>query len=341
MMKNQTTSLLGLAARESQAVTNDELPIEIETHLALVAGLYAITAADVEARRAEFAAITCTTPDGYEDCRLAIAHCRTTRVAIEERRKELKADSLEFGRRVDRVAKDLTALIEGLEDPLRQRKEAVDEEKAEKKRAAERAEREAIEAVVRAQVEAENAAKAAEAAALAEQDRILRASEAMALAARKEVLRAEAEALEMARTEQAAAQAKIAEANRIEAERLAAEQAAIDERRREVERLEFERLATIRAEEKARKDAADKARDDELARLARERQLAEIEARREAMKPDREKLHGLADALDALVAGVHVTSDEAKKAVNWCAAQLGQVTGELREFCNEEPGEQG
>lgn len=44
--------------------------------------------------------------------------CRELRVAIENKRKELKADALEFGRKVDGEAKRVTELLRQVEEPL-------------------------------------------------------------------------------------------------------------------------------------------------------------------------------------------------------------------------------
>ena len=59
---------------------------------------------DLQAKAAEWGALTTETTKGYEGIRLAIAECRGARVAVEAKRKELKAESLEFGRRVDSTA---------------------------------------------------------------------------------------------------------------------------------------------------------------------------------------------------------------------------------------------
>src|SRR5579863_5138042 len=91
---------------------------------------YSITDADIAATQAAYAGLTADTPKGYEEVRLAIAHCRDTRVAIEKRRVELKADALAWGKKVDAEAKRITTLLEEIEDPLKAKKQAVDDEKA-------------------------------------------------------------------------------------------------------------------------------------------------------------------------------------------------------------------
>lgn len=65
---------------------------------------------------------------GYEEVRLAIADVRTRRTAVEDKRVELKKDALEFGRKVDKEAKRITALLLKIEDPLKAEKKRIDDE---------------------------------------------------------------------------------------------------------------------------------------------------------------------------------------------------------------------
>ena len=53
--------------------------------------------------------------------------------SIEKKRKELKADALEYGRTVDSIAKQLTEKVDGVESKLKAERDAFDAvEKAEK-----------------------------------------------------------------------------------------------------------------------------------------------------------------------------------------------------------------
>ena len=67
--------------------------------------------------------------EGYRKVTDAIAIVRTARLSVERKRKELKADALEFGRKVDGRARELTELIEPIENSLKEKKEIVDNEK--------------------------------------------------------------------------------------------------------------------------------------------------------------------------------------------------------------------
>lgn len=82
---------------------------------------YEINAATIREWGAKYSGLTCDDAEGYEETRKAIAVLRSTRTGIEKRRVELKKDALEYGRRVDSVAKALTA--EYLTRPHRQRRQ--------------------------------------------------------------------------------------------------------------------------------------------------------------------------------------------------------------------------
>ena len=70
-----------------------------------------------------------TQKEGYALCEAACKELRTVRVAVEKRRKELKADALEYGRKVDSTAKAISERIEAVENPMKTAKEAEDARK--------------------------------------------------------------------------------------------------------------------------------------------------------------------------------------------------------------------
>lgn len=120
-----------------------------------------------------YAALEAGTPKGYKAVVEAIAVLRGTRGEIEKRRVELKADALEFGRKVDAAAKKLTLLVSNIEERLKAKKQVVDDEEARLKREAEKAELVALEAKLKAEREKEEARlKAQREAQAAEQARI-------------------------------------------------------------------------------------------------------------------------------------------------------------------------
>lgn len=262
------------------------------------------------------------------------------RVEVEKMRKQLKADALEYGRKVDAEAKRITALLQPIEDHLQHEEDIVKREQ--ERIAAEEAARKA--AITKDRLE-KLAAVGAHAFPTEAQmwtdedfeDELKKATD---------VFNAKTAAEEAERK----ARAEEAERNRIEAERLAEERRKMEEaqaeQRRIAEMLERQR-AEIEAEkrrlkeeeaarqrqiadqqrereeaesakqraaamEQARKEAAEKARIETEARLKREaaekaereRIAAEkAEARRlkkEAARPDQEKLRAFAEKIRQL-----------------------------------------
>jgi hypothetical protein len=66
--------------------------------------------------------------EGYEEVKKALKVMIGTRTAVEDKRKELKADSLAFGRAVDSRAKEITAMLFPIEYHLSSEKEKIDNE---------------------------------------------------------------------------------------------------------------------------------------------------------------------------------------------------------------------
>lgn len=94
-----------------------------------VDGLRAIIADDVIAEVARnFAPLQADTKDGYAEVKKAIGWCRTKRSEIEAKRKVLNEDALRWQRLVNSEAKRITGLIEAIEDPLKAKKQSVDDE---------------------------------------------------------------------------------------------------------------------------------------------------------------------------------------------------------------------
>jgi chromosome segregation ATPase len=275
---------------------------------------YHVTPADIAKTTAEYGALSADTPAGYEEVRKAIGYCRTTRVAVEARRKQLKASSLEFGRRVDKAAKDLVALIEPIEASLQAKKDAVDAEKERVKREAAEAERRAAEEKVRLEREAEEARLRAEReveeARIAEQRAQLEREQA-ALAEQKRQLDAQ-------RAETERLQRELAEAKTKAEHDEAVRQAKIQAEKETAERLERER---IEAEERRVREV--------------ERQ-AELARRLDALKPDVEKVRAFAQTISELSAPA-VQSAEAQQAVAVAMAALVDVVNGLQAFADQPP----
>lgn len=102
---------------------------------------YPVDKAELQKLSAEYLELIVTSVDdkqGIAEVREARLKFKDARVAVERRRKELKASALEYGRLVDSEAKAITAIIEPVEDHLAYQEGIV-------KREQERMEREAAE----------------------------------------------------------------------------------------------------------------------------------------------------------------------------------------------------
>lgn len=258
---------------------------------------YDVTEAAIAAIAEKCAPLAADTSQGYEEVRLAIAQIRETRVAIEKRRVELKAEALKYGRIVDSEAKRFTDLLVAIEDPLKAKKQAVDDEKARVKAEADAVKLRALEAEIAANRERQEAeAKALrdieEARLAVERDRL--AAERQQLEAERarldEVARVERERAEAALVSERARLAEVEAAQRAEREAIEKERRAVAAEREKAEREEFERRAAIKAEE----DAKLKAERDRV-------EAAELQARIDAVKPDLEKVRAFADAIRGLI----------------------------------------
>lgn len=239
--------------------------------------------------RARLANLTADTPEGYEAVKAGLSELVSLRTGVERSRKELKAGALEYGRKVDRAAKDATAKILEIEAPLKQRKLAVDNAEALRLKAIEDAKQAKIEAEERA--ERERIAKEQEEERerfRKEQEELLAERKAFedkqaAFQAQQEQLAAERQAVEDAKAEVEAARLKAIEDARL-AEEAAAEQKRLEE------------------EEAARALAAQKEAEKEAKRLLAEEKKRKAEHKRllKERKPDIEALKGFATMIAAV-----------------------------------------
>ena len=71
-----------------------------------------------------------TTKDGYKAIKEGLSEMRPLRTGVENKRKELKAESLAWGKKVDTEAKRITSEIIAIEQPYKDAKEFQDNEEA-------------------------------------------------------------------------------------------------------------------------------------------------------------------------------------------------------------------
>lgn len=261
--------------------------------------------------------------EGYEIGRVLIADCRNLRAKVEARRKELKAESLEYGRKVDAVAKQLETALASIEEPLKLAKKAIDDEAERIKR--EKAEAE--EAARKAEYERQRAEAEAKAKAEREAEEARLAEERRKQAEERAALEAERRAFEEQR----------AKAAKEEAERQASERAKIEEERRKVE-AERARLAaeeaTRQAAARAEQEARDRIERERLEAERREVEAAELAKRREALKPDVDKVHAFAATLKQ-IEGPKVKSIVAKRAIEVAMQHIADAAAHLQDFSAE------
>jgi len=299
--------------------------------------------------------------DAYKDLEAAKAAKKVLtkmRTTLGEKHKEAKADALAYGRKLDAYKNDLLSKIKEIEDPISDQLNEI-------KNAAARAEEDRVNAIE---------AELFKIDALAMDRHELSLDE---LAARQERLRAipitEAifqEMFETAQThvqdiemklricvgqekeriEEERRQAEIAEANRIEQEKLAAERAAFEAEKAQAaaERAETDRIARDQEALKAakeREELAEKQRaiDEESARLAAIRKAEEeAEYKAEADRiaalqaPDKEKLEVFADNIKLLITNKPIMQSEAgADAMLEAIALLIEVEDDLRKRTEE------
>lgn len=303
---------------------------------------YPITPAEIRALKARTSGLSADTREGYEAIRLAIGECVKARSAVDVRRKDLNADALAWQREVNAIAKDLTAAIEEVEEPLRAKKQAVDDEKARLKREKEEAAKRALEEELRKKREADEAiAKAlrdAEEARIAKEREALEAEKAKARAAQEAEAKRQAEERRQLDEERAKHEAAKREAEA----KLAEERRQIDEQRKANERVEIERQARIKAEADAKERAEREVRE------AEERRVADLERREanrkrlEAIRPDVEKLRAFAKNLRELEPP-SVDDVEAQKAIAAAKVEIDGIAERVEAFAdrNTAPNQKG
>lgn len=267
---------------------------KIEESLAVIQ--YDVTEAAIAELASKYAGLKIVDPASYEHVRVALGDVRTKRIGVEKRRKELKADALEYGRKVDARAKELTESLLAIENPLQDEKDKADVEKEKARQEKARKEKERVDGI-RAKItgislalidtqgktstEIENMIRVLSARMVTEEEfqefqveALKTQAESLGALNRAKENRVKWEQEEAKRKEEVERLDKIRKEQETERKRLAEARKAEEEKsRREREALEVERRK-IEAEKKALEDAK-KAEQDRKNQEALERQLAE------------------------------------------------------------------
>lgn len=281
--------------------------------------------------------------DGLKRVHDSRMEVKKMRIAIEKRRKELKSDSLEYGRQVDSAAKHLTSLLEPVEKHLEHEEGIVEREKERLRQEAEKKRQQRIRERLEALRDVGHVA-------LAEDVANLLPGQFDALLAKHTKEHAERAELERKAEEE---RRRVAEEQRKESEKLAAERAELERLRQEQEaaqakidaekkRIADEEVEKVRQEEirkreqaaaeKAKQEAEEKAkRDAEEEKLKVERAEAE-RMRIAAMRPDHAKLIDIADEI--LRIRVPEVSAGAHEAAFEILGVLKRASGDVRRIAN-------
>lgn len=268
---------------------------------------YSTTAAALGDLRAKYERVLfpVATPAGMKDAVAARAELRNIRVGLEKMRVQIKAPALERTRLIDAEAKTITKHLTDLEDPIDAQIKAH-----EQKVAAEKAERERIEAARIAAIRAKIDAIRAIPAGMTNEPAATVASEIEDVRA----FRADESFAEFADEANSAALQVVDALTALHTSKVAAEQEAV---RVAAEREELARLRAA-AEETARQAAAAKAEQDRVAaenKRQLEAQQAAIAAERKALEEERAKM--LSDRVAAATRELAATNNvEHEKAMS-------------------------
>ena len=86
-----------------------------------------ITDESIEELAKRYISLEIIDPGSYRIVKSALNDIRSYRIAVEKKRKELKKDALEYGRKVDGEAKRITGRLEPIETKLSEKKQAADD----------------------------------------------------------------------------------------------------------------------------------------------------------------------------------------------------------------------
>lgn len=284
--------------------------------------------------------------DVVHDARMIV---RGKRVEVEKKRKDLKAESLAYGKKIDTEAKRIFSLLEPIEAHLFTEEKKVTDEQKRVKEEEGRIEKEKIRNRVDAlgeyklmlpffevagMTDAEFDAKLADAKEVHEAE--LKRTKEEEEARDAEDARLAAEKIENDRIrEEQEAKAKVLQDKE---DALKAKEKALDDAKKaEAERKDreaFEIEAAKRAKEQAVKDATERAERD--ARLKKEAEEAEKmeKVRQEALKPDKEKLLDYAERI-VNIPIPEVKDEVAEKIVGVAMIELARVADDIRDYMEE------
>lgn len=260
--------------------------------------VYNVTDAAIEKMKNEFMPLKVNGVDdkeGYAACYKARIEVKGYRVEVEKRRKELKAESLEFGRKVDAEAKRITERLTVIENHLQQQQDIVENEKRRIQEEAERKAQEKLNNRITSlqKVNAQYSLDAVKTMSDSDYEILLASSkEAFELAEKRRIEDQEKlRLLEAERAEQAAKlKAQEEENRRLQAEIIAKQKAEIAEKEAQIKK---EREAK-EAEDRRRIEEENKRIEAENKKIEEEK-AAKLKAEQEKKKSEAEAAKKVAD----------------------------------------------
>jgi DNA repair exonuclease SbcCD ATPase subunit len=120
-----------MTKQKNTPIEGEILPPTADQYIEQAVKSYNVTDAAIGKLREAYANLTIkdtSDKEGYEQVRAAIADVRSLRTGIEAKRKELIEFPLKFQREVNAEAKRITAELEAIEGPLKDKKAYIDNE---------------------------------------------------------------------------------------------------------------------------------------------------------------------------------------------------------------------
>ncbi len=298
---------------------------------------YDVTLAAIQTMKEKYKDLVITDKESYEKVQKAISGLTSYLTATEKQRKILKAESLEYGKKVDSTAKEISSALHEIRDPLKATKKVEDDKTAAIKIEKEAKKQKRIDDI-RASIDVIKAS--ADGLLNLNSDQIKKRRDDLsviklsvddyeefmdeATVALTDTLNILTDTYVDCLTREQADAKRKAEAERLaeEREELAEQARKIDEEKAmfeaekaaEIERKDRERRDTeIREEAKAEaeKDEVNRQIEIEHDRLAKEEADKAEKTRQEALKPDKEKLAEWATEIEKTADGSpYVTSEE-------------------------------
>lgn len=154
IMQNKTNTTLfddtlqnaGVTKAEYLKAASDLMGVNFNAANAVVD--YNVTNSAIAELQKKYTDLKASDKEGYKIVTQALSEVRTLRTGVEKKRKEYKADSLEYGRKIDSEAERVTNLLLSIETPLKTEKENYDNKQARIKAEQERLERERITGII-------------------------------------------------------------------------------------------------------------------------------------------------------------------------------------------------